>query len=233
MSAVNYLYSNGVCHRDVNMNCVLVSQYGYHWLLKMGNFNYAVYRSGPVTATSFIYGYQELRWLGGTDSCLPPEILNTPENAQSLDYSGTDSFAIGCLIYDMYGLDNPFEKDPQLVFTQYKTASLPLLPASMVPLQRLLRLLLCWDPCHRLSPSTALLLCQALLWLPEPWLKSPPSDLLLRQQLDYDCVSLVAAIATMDLRPVPLPHVLHANFLNSCNVSELVRALFVFQSYIE
>ena len=228
LNAVQFIYSRGVCHRDIGLDCLYVTQYGHHWLIKLGRFHYAVHRPGPVTATSFVYGYQELCWLGGADSRLPPEIMNTPENAQTLDYSGTDCFAVGCLFYEMLGLDNPFEVNSQLVYSQYRAADLPHFSSCPSALQQLVRLLLCRDPRCRLAPSAALLLCQALLWLPTHWLESPVSETLLRQHLECDCGSLVAAMATMDVRPVPLSHILHAKFLHSCDVPELVRSLFVF-----
>lgn len=231
MTAIQFLYSNGVCHRDIGLDCLYVCQFGHEWLLKLGRFHYAVHHKGPVTATSFVYGYQELQWLGGADSRLPPEIMNTPDNAQTLDYSGTDCFAVGCALYEMMGLENPFEVDPQLVYSQYDADDLPPFPhttTTSLQLQRWARLLLCREPRSRLAPSAALLLTQALLWLPDQWLDTPVSEGLVRQQLDYDRASLVASLATMDIRPVPLSHALHANFLQSCDASELIRTLSVF-----
>ena len=109
-SALKHRYNNGVCHRDVGLDNLLVTRVGEHWLLRLGNFNFALHRPGPVTATTFIYGYHEHQWLGGAGSRLPPEVINTPENAQTVDYSHTDCFDAGCLIYELMGRQNPFEK---------------------------------------------------------------------------------------------------------------------------
>ena len=225
LSAVEFIYSRAVCHRDIGLDCLHVTQYGEHWILKLGRFNYAVHRPGPLTAKSFVYSYEELRWLGGADSRLPPEILNTPEEVQTLDYSGTDIFAIGCLFYEFIGLDNPFEVNSQLAHKHYEVSDLPSLPPCRTSTQRLAHLLLSRDPQTRPSPSTALLLCQALLWLPEHWLDSKVTGLQLQEHLDYDRGILVASLATMDIRPVPLPHVLQANFLQRCRVPDLLLAL--------
>ena len=221
LSAVDFIYSKGVCHRDIGLDCLFISQYGEHWLVKLGRFNYAVQRAGPLTATSFVYSYHELRWLGGADSRLPPEILKTEADAHTLDYSGTDVFAVGCLFYEFLGLDNPFEVNSQLAHSQYKVSDLPSLPLCTTHTQKLAHLLLRRDPENRPTPSTALLFCQALLWFPVHWFDSKFTDVQLLQHLVYEKGILVASLATMDLRPVPLPFVLQADFLQKCNVSEI------------
>lgn len=228
LSAVDFIFAKGVCHRDIGLDCLYVAQYGEHWMVKLGRFNYAVHRPGPLTSKSFVYSYRELRWLGGADSRLPPEIINTPEDAQTLDYCGTDVFAIGCLFYEFLGLDNPFEVNSRLAHSNYKVSDLPELPLCGILTHKLAHLLLSRDPKNRPSPSTALLLCQAVLYLPPNWFNSEVTDRQLQQHLDYDKGILVASLATMDLRPVPLPHVLQANFLRRCRVSDILKALHCF-----
>lgn len=230
LSAVEYIYGKGVCHRDIGLHSLYVTQYGQHWIVKLGNFDYAIHRAGPISATSFVYSYKELRWLGGADSHLPPEIMNTSENTQTLNYSGTDCFAIGCLFYELLGYDNPFEINSQLVYSQYKSSDLPNLPCCSYNIQKLVWLL-CRNLQGRPSPSAALLLCQSLLWLPEHWLNSEVSETLLRQHVEYDRGSLVASLATMDIRPIPLTHVLQAHFLQTCDITQLVRTLILLHKH--
>ena len=225
LSAVNILHTRGVCHRDIGLDCLYITQYGEHWIIKLGRFHYAIYHPGPVTRSSFIFDYQELQWLGGADSRLPPEILDTSESAHSLNYSGTDVFAVGCLFYEFLGLDNPFEVSPRLARSQYKASDLPSLPSCRLTTQRLVHLLLSQLPKHRPSPSTALVLCQALLWLPTHWLSTKLTELQLHHHLQIEQGSLVASLATMDLRPVPLPHILQADFLQHCHVPQLLQLL--------
>ena len=227
LSAVEFIYTKAVCHRDIGLDCLSVLQHGEHWIVKLGRFNYAVQRPGPLSENSFVYSYHELHWLGGADSRLPPEILNTPQETQTLDYSGTDVFAVGCLFYEFLGLDNPFEVNSRLAHIRYELSDLPALPFTRTATEKLAHLLLVRDPNARPSPSTALLLCQALLWLPVQWLESDVTGLELQQHIDYDRGFLVASLATMDLRPVPLPHVLQANFLRGCNVPDILRALHI------
>lgn len=226
-SAVNFIYNKGVCHRAISLDCLYVSQYGDHWIVKMGHFHYALHRPGPLTAASFVYSYEELHWLGGVDSRLPPEIMKTSDDKQMLDYSSTDCFAVGCLIYEFLGVDNPFEVNSQLVYAKYKAADLPPLAFMSQATQKLVWLLLCHDHHDRLTPSAALLLSQALLWLPSHCLNSHESEIVLENNLDYERGSLVASLATMDVRPIPLPSVLNANFLSSCKAESLRQILYL------
>ena len=225
LSAVQFIHTRCVCHRDIGLDTLYVVQYGDHWILKLGRFGYAVQRSGPLTTKSFMYSYCELQWLGGANSRLPPEILNTEEGDQTLDYGGTDIFAVGCLFYEFLGLDNPFEECQQLVHRPYKVTDLPSLPPCRIPTQKLAHLLLSRGKNNRPSPSSALLLCQALLWLPIHWFECAVTAEQLLQQLEYDQGCLIASLATMDIRPVPLPHALKADFLQKCHVPTLLRCL--------
>ena len=231
-SALKYLYANGVCHRDVGMECLYATKTeGGHWLVRLGDFSYALHRPGPVNATTFVYGYHELNWLGGTDCRLPPEIIDTPQNAQTVDYSHTDSFSAGCLMYDLCGKGNPFELDPELIFYQYADQDLPefnCVQKNTQHLHKLANLLLKRDPSKRVSASTALLVCQALQWLPEEWLQEPISESQVRCLLGAEKALLVAEMAKREKKGMPLDVLLKAEFLLNCDVSELIRALSLF-----
>ena len=222
-SALSYLHSNGVCHRDVGLDCLYATPHGDHWLVRLSAFDYALHRPGPVTATSFVYGYHELKWLGGADSRLPPEIMDTPEEAQTVDYSRTDCFAVGCIMYEMMGLKNPFESDPDLVYKSYTEADLPRFTHTSPFLQHLADLLLTRDPQRRLEASMALLITQAHLWLPGNRLREPvPAETQLSHHLVYERAQLVACLA----KTAPsLPLLLKAQFLLSCDTSELIGVL--------
>ena len=230
-SALQYLYSNGVCHRDVGLDCLYVTHYGSDWLVRLGNFRYALHRPGPVTAASFVYGFHELKWLGGADSRLPPEVMDTPGDTQTIDYSHTDCFAAGCLIYEMMGMVNPFEHNPDLVYRQYSEQDLPSMVISTVlthHLHQLACLLLSRDPNHRLGASSALLISQALLWLPLSWFTEPISATTMQCHLNLEKALLVATLAGRDSGPAPLPLLLKAKFLLHCDTAELLRALSLF-----
>ena len=224
-TALSHLHSNGVCHRDVGLDCLHAIPRGTHWLVRLSGFHYSLHRPGPVTATSFVYSYHELKWLGGADSRLPPEIMDTPANAQTLDYSRTDCFAMGCTMYEMMGLKNPFENDPDLVYQQYMEADLPRFTPASPLLQHLADKLLRRDALRRPDACAALLITGAQLWLPQGWLREPVSETLVSNHLVYERARLVACLA----RTAPaLPLILKAKFLSSCDAPELIRALSVF-----
>lgn len=231
-SALSFLHSYGVCHRDVGIE----SLYGRktaagHWIVSLGDFSYAIHRPGPVTATTFVYGYHELKWLGGMDCRLPPEVIDTTRNCQTVNYGHTDSFSAGCLIYDLCGGGNPFELDSSLVFSQYSDGDLPRFESShktSLHLYKLATLLLKKEPSKRVSLSTALLVCQALQWLPEEWILEPISEGHVRYQLEVEKASLVAQMARSGSPSMPLNLFLKADFLLNCNASELIRALSLF-----
>lgn len=231
-AALQHLYTNGICHRDVGLESIYVTRVDEHWLIKLGNFRFALHHPGPVSATSFVYGYHELEWLGGANCSLPPEVIDTPENAQTIDYSHTDSFASGCLIYEMLGLRNPFEKNVELVYHQYAEANLPQINCGSKydeHFHHLAALLVKRDPSKRLSASTALLICETLLWLPHFWLKETISENHIRYHLELEHAALLSEIAERNKDHIPLPLLLKAKFLLNCNISKLSQALSLFK----
>ena len=236
-SALGHLHQNGCTHRDVGLECLYASKAGEDWLIKLGNFSYALVRPQPVTAATFTYSFSEIAWLGGTDSHLPPEVMNTPESAQTVNYSLTDSFAAGCTIYEMMGNENPFEKDTELINKSYTSDDLPaLLHSSSSPspspctnlLQRLAVLLLHRDTGKRLAAATARSLCQSMLWLPLNWFCKPVTEGAIKREVELATVQLVADVAKRETKQVSLSMVLKAEFLLNCKAPELMKALSVF-----
>ena len=126
-------------------------------------------------------------------------------------------------MYEMMGLKNPFEGDPDLVYKSYTEADLPRFTHTSPFLQHLADLLLTRDPQKRLEASMALLITQAHLWLPGNRLREPvPAETQLSHHLVYERAQLVACLA----KTAPsLPLLLKAQFLLSCNTSELIGAL--------
>ena len=242
LTAVHYLHEVGVCHRDIGLDTLYASPRGSHWEVRLGDFRYALHRlDTPDPPMAFCYDYHELKWLGGTDSRLPPEIMHTMPGAQSLDYRYTDCFSVGCLLFESLGLSNPFETDPELVYRNYTVSDLPSLQYSssidtltahtsrMPHLHRLANLLVQHDPLKRPSPLTALRSVQVLLWAPEHWLHDPITDTQIVHQLAYDRAALVATLASEPMLPLPpLPLRLKAQFLSDCTVSEVLLAVSLF-----
>lgn len=232
LRGLSFLYSNGVVHRDIGMDSLLVKKEKGGHVVKIGSFQYALHHPGPLSATSFIYAFHELQWLGGTDACLPPEIMDTADNAQTLNYAHTDSFAVGCLIYELMTGENPFEQDSQLVFSKYRDEDLPPFPQrspTALHLRRLACMMLRRDPIRRLSSFDALLVVQVMLWEPVHWLDHPVTNTEVCSQLLISKSSLLATLAKRkDGEEVELEEVLKAEFLSSCTSADLVRTIAVF-----
>ena len=235
LRGLQYLYCNGIVHRDLCLDSLHAQTNDMDTIIKIVNFQYALHRSGPLSATTFIYTYSELQWLGGAESRLPPEIMDTPDNAHTLDYAHTDAFATGCLIYDLMTGANPFDTDSKLVYSRYDDKDLPDFPTNTqisMHLKHLAQMLLCRDPKRRLGISDALLLVQAMLWLPEVWLEAPTSTSDIENHLMLMKASVLAGYAAQShaKKKIPLEILLKTEFISSCNVSDLVRTLAVFWS---
>lgn len=228
------LYNNGVVHRDLGLDSLCVQTHQGNSIIKICHFQYALHRPGPLSATSFIYAFHELKWLGGADSKLPPEIMDTPNNVQTLDYAHSDCFAAGCLLYELLLGENPFERDSNLVYSQYKEADLPTCTGhstTTTHLFHLARLLLRRDPANRINISDALLILQTILWLPKSWLDSVADMEEVRERLSLMKASLMSQLANRICRneSAPLELLLKAEFLSMCSPTELMRTLAVFR----
>lgn len=232
--ALKDLYNNGIVHRDLGLDSLCVQSHHGNTIIKIANFQYALHRPGPLSATSFIYAFHELKWLGGADSKLPPEIMDTPNNVQTLDYARSDCFAAGCLIYELLLGENPFEKDSNLVYLHYKEADLPTRAGHSTTttyLIRLAQLLLRRDPTNRISISDALLVLQTIQWLPHSWLESVADMEEVRERLSLMKALLMSQLVsrTGGSGSPPLELLLRAEFLSTCSPTELMRILAVFR----
>ena len=127
LSGVAHMHRHKLVHRDLNLSDILLAretEADEILQVKISGFTYALHRPGPPRAQPFLYTFEELQWLGGDETKLPPEITNAQNNVPELNYSGTDCFAVGCLIYEMMSVGNPFE-DQNLITKSYTTEELP------------------------------------------------------------------------------------------------------------
>lgn len=228
-SALKHLQQNGTVHRDLSAEtCRYDPKSG---ILKITDFTYALYRPPPITSSTFLYGYGELKWLGGTGSKLPPEIINTPDDCQTLDYSMSDSFAAGCMIYEVFGMQPPFDKDENLISKNYTRDDLPHIPKRSQYsnlINHLIYLLLQVDTSKRIKPHTALLLVQAILWAPVSWIHDTVSEVAIQSYLAVEKARLVTSVALNSLKGDGKPSVellLKNMFIQECNPSDLINAL--------
>lgn len=232
LQGLSHLYSNGVTHRDISPDTILVDERKEGCLVQIGGFNYALHHPGPVTATTFIYAFNELQWLGGCDACLPPEIMDTQDHAQTLNYGHTDCFAVGCLIYELMTGENPFEQDSHLVFTSYRDNNLPPFPQrsqGALNLHRLAAMLVRRETSRRLSVQDALVLVSAMLWLPAHWLLHLVTSSEVYGELLINKANTLAQLASRkNGETVSIEQCLKAQFLSSCSANDIVRTIAVF-----
>ena len=228
-SALKHLQQNGTVHRDISAEtCRYDPKSG---IMKLTDFTYALQRPPPITSSTFVYGYAELKWLGGTGSKLPPEIINTPDDCQTLDYSMSDCFAAGCMIYELFGLLPPFDKDEKLISKNYKKCDLAHIPKRSQYsnlINQLIYLLVQVDKTKRIKPDTALLLVQAILWGPVSWLHDAMTEDAIQDYLAVEKARLITSIAINSLKGDEKPSVeliLKNMFIHECNPSNLVKAL--------
>ena len=228
-SALKHLRQNGTVHRDL---CADTCRYNpKSGIMKLTDFTYALHRPAPVTTSTFLYGYGELKWLGGTGSKLPPEIINTPDDCQSLDYSMSDTFAAGCFIYELFGMQPPFDKDEKLIYKNYTRDDLVHIPrrsqySSLI--NQLVNLLLQVDSSKRIKPHTALLLVQAILWGPVSWVHGTVSETGIQSYLAVEKARLVTSVALNSLKAGEKPSVelmLKNMFIQECKPNNLINAL--------
>lgn len=152
LEAVGYMQRNGICHRDLKQDNILVrSLYGRrrssHVLVC--DFGLSAIFSGPDMTLPFSdKGFG----VGGAHAFLPPEIaLATPGRGTVLDFSKSDNWGAGKVLYAMLSREKPFDKAGPVTDACYR----PLIHAA-TPICNLLRGLLQCDPNARLDVAEAL-----------------------------------------------------------------------------
>jgi len=228
-SALKHFYINGTTHRDLSVDTCKYDPKSS--TLKVNDFTYALQRPLPLSSSTFLYGYSELKWLGGTGSKLPPEIINTPEDCQMLDYSLSDCFAAGCVIYEMFNMEVPFDLDEQLIYKKYTKNDLPHIPQRSQYselIDKLTYLLLQVDTSKRIKPQTALLLTQTILWAPVSWIHGTVTEGEILNFMAVEKARVVSAIAQDAIKGDQKPNIeltLKNIFLQECNPTALLEAL--------
>ena len=154
VSAVHHIHSHGIVHRDIKLDNILV---------KVEDDCLDVVLTDFGMAHDSLRGKRNLDRKWGNPMLMPPEIAlsNKPD---SLDYTKSDVWCVGSLVYQLMGAENPFSK---LQSSKYHARELPPLPSDNPVLCNLVSRLLSRDPDLRPSPRQCLLVCGALLWLPD------------------------------------------------------------------
>ena len=226
-SAIAYLHLNGICHRNITMDTLCATPHGSEWLVAIGDLHKALQKPLPIAGQRHMHNLSELKW--SDISVAPPEVVTAPNHSsKTLDCSLVDSFALGCLIYNVMGEPHPFERNPRLLTQGY--AHRDLLPfatdpasARSVTLLWLAQQLLAHDPRARMTAHTGLILCQALLWLPPEWFQEQVPARALQHYLAYEQAAMVSAVAKQ--RDTTLGNILKMQFLLDTSLNDLSHSL--------
>ena len=222
--ALHHLNRHGVVHRNLTSKSILINPDNCH--VQLSDYSYAIHKKG-----SFVYGAQEVKVIGGDDTWLPPEIVNNPSTSQELNYSNTDVFQAGCLIYQLLGQESPFESEPELIHS-YAASDLPPLPPFSpysLHLQRIAHLLLEPDPKNRISAATSLQVLSCLLWLPHAWITQPVPESHVQSFLIYEKTRMVADLAEMWVQrsasTPSLEQLLKSSFFTLMSTNQILKSL--------
>ena len=194
LSAIDHLHKEAVVHRDLKAENLSLLDCG---LLIVANFQYALQQAKSTRPSPFIISKGAANDLGGNWEHLPPEILNSPEEADLLNYEECDTFAVGCLVYEFLHRPNPFAVNRLLVQQDFDQTDLPPIPVKSQfskGLGTIARQLLRRYPQERLSAGEALQMLQVLLWGPRE-LEDDNIDNAIGDWLETERAHTVAMIA--------------------------------------
>lgn len=167
LMALNHLHGEAVVHRDLKAENLFLLDCG---LLVVTNFQHALHQPKNTQPSPFVLSKSGSSYLGGNSEHLPPEVVNSPKDADVLCYEDCDTFAAGCLVYEFLHRANPFAANPNLVKQSYDRTDLPPVPCKSrfsKGLGTIARQLLQRHPQERLAAGEAIQMLQVLLWGPK------------------------------------------------------------------
>ena len=176
LEAVSFLSSQGVAHRDLKADNILLSLAGgvQYPSLVITDFGSCLADRRNKLRLSFTSWDTDK---GGNAALMAPEVSGaTPGTFTTISYEKSDLWTAATLAYQIYGADNPFYSLDSRSYTQ---SDLPPLPPTAGPvISCLVRAMLEPRPGRRPQPSLAATVCHLLLWAPTAWCRdvSPPSQ---------------------------------------------------------
>ena len=160
LAGVHYLHSQGIVHRDLKLDNILlhgkaadgdvkIADFGLSAIVKVGSQGYDRNESAKRK------GFRELHEMWGTASYFAPELIGGAYGPQA------DVWSLGCILYEMLSGHHPFQgKDDDELFSKIRSGFVDVLspPWDEISDQAkdLMRKLLIIDPTQRLSCSEAL-----------------------------------------------------------------------------
>ena len=180
MEAVAFLTSQGVAHRDLKADNILLSlasgpQYPH---LVLTDFGCSL--ADPHNKLRLPFTSPDT-YRGGNMALMAPEVASArPGTFTTINYDKADLWTAATLAYQIYGGDNPFYNTASrrgLNSRTYSPDQLPPMPASAPSLvSRLVRSVLSPVPGHRPRPRTVASVLQLLVWAPSAWCGQDPAS---------------------------------------------------------
>lgn len=178
LEGIVHLGNHGIAHRDIKSDNLFLelSAYGSVPRLVIGDFGCCLADSEFGQTLPYFTSDVDR---GGNCSLMAPEISTaSPGRDVWLDFSKSDLWAVGTIIYELFSMENPFygNQSGQVMLDSrtYKESDLPTFPDEVPGVVRMLaRMCLSRDPSQRPSPVDAANLMQIYLWFPD-WLCVKP-----------------------------------------------------------
>ncbi|XP_060115315.1 serine/threonine-protein kinase PINK1, mitochondrial [Heteronotia binoei] len=166
LEGVDHLVRQGVAHRDLKSDNILVEfdPAGCPWLV-ITDFGCCLADDKIGLQLPFTSWYVDR---GGNSCLMAPEVLTaSPGPGIVLDYTKTDTWAVGAIAYEVLGARNPFygSRGSSLESRSYREEELPPLPETTpLKVKNLVRALLRRDPKKRLTARVAANMLHLSLW---------------------------------------------------------------------
>ncbi|EDL13262.1 PTEN induced putative kinase 1, isoform CRA_c [Mus musculus] len=166
LEGVDHLVQQGIAHRDLKSDNILVEwdSDGCPWLV-ISDFGCCLADQHVGLRLPFNSSSVER---GGNGSLMAPEVSTAHSGPGAvIDYSKADTWAVGAIAYEIFGLANPFygQGSAHLESRSYQEAQLPEMPESVPPeARRLVRSLLQREASKRPSARLAANVLHLSLW---------------------------------------------------------------------
>lgn len=161
-----HLNSNGVAHRDLKNDNVLVEETPEGLLPHLIITDLGCCLAEKEIGLVLPYETDEISKGGNTELMAPEVACAKPGRGHAINYSKADEWAAGALAYEMFGQKNPFEGNSVEKKT-YESHDLPELTNARKTIRKLVKQLLQRHPNDRPSVSLAATVCHLLLWAPQ------------------------------------------------------------------
>ncbi|KAL6067358.1 hypothetical protein STEG23_012451 [Scotinomys teguina] len=166
LEGVDHLVQQGIAHRDLKSDNILVEldSDSCPWLV-ISDFGCCLADERIGLKLPFTSWYVDL---GGNGSLMAPEVSTAhPGPRAVIDFSKADTWAVGAIAYEIFGLANPFygQGRAHLESRSYQEAQLPEMPKSVPPdARQLVRSLLQREASKRPSARVAANVLHLSLW---------------------------------------------------------------------